>query len=147
MNSPKEAKIKIRRIDMKRTTSEGGFTLIELIMVIVILGILAVAVMGKYQNLQEEAKEAVIKGIAAELSSASKANFAKCTVNATSADCVQITSTTSCNSTAVKGLLTEDGGASFSNNNVGCTGGAGSSGNCTLTKDGHSAKARVFCTN
>ena len=45
---------------MKRS---AGFTLIELVIVIVILGILAVTAAPKFLNLQSDAKEGVLKGV------------------------------------------------------------------------------------
>ena len=126
---------------------QGGFTLIELILVIVILGILAATVMGKYQDLQEEAKEAVVQGIAAELSSATKANFAKCAVNASSTSCNTIKSTNTCD-TVASALLTDNGGATFSNTALSDCSGAGSidSIHCTVSKDSHSYNATIVCT-
>ncbi len=43
---------------MNRFTNDRGFTLIELVIIIVILGILAAVAIPKYQNLSNEAKEA-----------------------------------------------------------------------------------------
>lgn len=43
---------------MKLMTNQKGFTLIELVMIIVILGILAAVAVPKYQDLSSEAKEA-----------------------------------------------------------------------------------------
>lgn len=42
--------------------NEKGFTLIELVMIIVILGILAAVAIPKYQDLSDEAKEAAARG-------------------------------------------------------------------------------------
>lgn len=44
------------------TTRNKGFTLIELVVVIVILGILAVTAAPRFLNLQEDANEAAIQG-------------------------------------------------------------------------------------
>jgi len=46
---------------MKLRTNQSGFTLIELVMIIVILGILAAVAIPKYQNLSSEAKEAAAR--------------------------------------------------------------------------------------
>jgi MSHA pilin protein MshA len=56
--------------------SQIGFTLIELVVVIVLLGILGVTALGKYQDLSEDAQTAVNEGVASELSSAAAINFA-----------------------------------------------------------------------
>jgi len=50
---------------------QAGFTLIELVMVIVILGILAATAIPKFVNLQNDARIASVNGIAGGLRSAS----------------------------------------------------------------------------
>lgn len=45
---------------MKR---QGGFTLIELVVVIVILGILAVTAAPRFLNLQDDARESALQGL------------------------------------------------------------------------------------
>ena len=56
--------------------SEKGFTLIELVAVIVILGVLAATAVPKFVDLSDAANDAAIKGIASALSSASSLNHA-----------------------------------------------------------------------
>ena len=57
--------------------AESGFTLIELIVVIVILGILAVTAAAKFMNLSSDASASVVKGLAGALRSSSSMVYAK----------------------------------------------------------------------
>jgi len=60
---------------------DHGFTLIELIMVIVILGILAATVAPKFVNLSSDANLATLKGLRASLLSSSKMYHSKAVIN------------------------------------------------------------------
>ena len=56
---------------------QQGFTIIELIVVIVILGILAAVAFPKFQDLSGDARTAVVNGAAAALKSAAVITYAK----------------------------------------------------------------------
>lgn len=55
---------------------QAGFTLIELIIVIVIIGIMAAVAIPKYTDLTTEARIGVLKGAAGSIASAAATNYA-----------------------------------------------------------------------
>lgn len=75
--------------------NEKGFTLIEIVMVIVILGILAAVAIPRFINLQTEARAAALQGVTGSAASAMAVNYAGCVAG--SAACVAVDN---CNDTA-----------------------------------------------
>ncbi|MDC5820327.1 type II secretion system protein [Vibrio europaeus] len=63
---------------MKR---QGGFTLIELVVVIVILGILAVTAAPRFLNLQGDAREASLQGLRGAMSGAAGIVYGRSAIN------------------------------------------------------------------
>jgi len=59
---------------------QNGFTLIELVIVIIVLGILAATAVPKFINLQDDAKESAMKGVEAAVHSAANIVYSKAAI-------------------------------------------------------------------
>lgn len=68
---------------MKR---QGGFTLIELVVVIVILGILAVTAAPRFLNLQDDARTASLQGLKGAIDGAAGITYGKAAVDGVEGD-------------------------------------------------------------
>lgn len=73
-------------------SQQSGFTLIELVAVIVILGALAVVALPRFLNLQDEAESAALEGVKGGLSSANATNLAAALAADSSSEFVQVAS-------------------------------------------------------
>ncbi len=69
-------------------SKQRGFTMIELVIVIVILGILAAVAIPRFINLSGEARQAATDGIAGSMAAAMAINYAGCSAGSTA--CVTV---------------------------------------------------------
>ena len=128
---------------------QSGFTLIELVVVIVLLGILGAAATAKFQDLSAEARAAAVQGLAAEMQSGSAINYAKNAVGTASTG-IAVASCTDGENVLTTPL--PGGGSGGGTYTIGGTGTCTTDGDslaCTLTDDrgGEVANFSLICSS
>jgi len=135
-------------------SKQQGFTLIELVMVIVILGILAATALPKFVDLSGDAGDAAAKSVAGAVGMATQTNFAKYKVSNGGAGTAVTSGTTTCaglNGLMLGNQLSDDTDISWVDGTatVTCTNGIDAS-NCKVKHANGTAAgfaATVMCTN
>ena len=129
---------------------QGGFTLIELVVVIVLLGILGAAATARFQDLSGAANAAALDGVQAELQGASAINYAAGAVPG-GTPAVDISSTANACGTILPALLQNGalptGYTTAGNVAPACTA-SGDSVACTITQTAttNTASVSLLCT-
>lgn len=132
--------------------SQSGFTLIELVVVIVLLGILGVTALGRFQDLSGQAQDAANAGIAGELTAASTLNFAARSLLVNNATNTAILVATTCDAAATALMTIRPPGYTFRATTPAapCTG-PGTVTSCevihTAAPVGTAAPASLICIN
>lgn len=120
---------------------QRGFTLIELVMVIVILGVLAAVAIPKFVDLKSDAQQAAMTGVAGAAASASAINYGACAIGNTASAPSRCKVVNSCDS--IKAAMS--GGAWPAGYSTTGTGSAvnGTTMTCTLALSGYTASPAV----
>lgn len=114
---------------------QTGFTMIELIVVIVILGVLSAIALPKFINMRGDAEQAAADGVAGAAASAMNLNFSGCALTnnvVTANKCVLMSACSTVGSLLQGGVLPTGYASAASGTAIGTTN--GNTGLCQITK-------------